>query len=310
MPVPKMEIKNAPADGKVADKGAAGNQMLKMPRGAKQFSDRALEKGIIENPTANKSQQAAKQFPNRMPQNGNGETQPPAKTLNVAKQFPGKMTQNGNGETHSAAKNQEAAKEFPNKMAENEIGKIAANVGKMLRGAKQSPRSKMAAAAPHKILGDTPANFLYKPSTLSFWGNDVNGDCVTAEEAFAKACYNPEIFIPQQVAIDGAQARGWLNGTYLSEVLEKMVTDGFQVNGVTYDDGQALSIDWTNVAVLQNAISVAPVKIGVGAGQLDIAYHYNGVSATLCGWFATGFSGAKEHGEDHCVTLCGYGTLS
>ena len=36
---------------------------------------------------------------------------------------------------------------------------------------------------------------MVKPAKISMWGNDVHGDCVTAEEAFAKACNNPEIFI-------------------------------------------------------------------------------------------------------------------
>jgi hypothetical protein len=181
--------------------------------------------------------------------------------------------------------------------------------GKMPRGAKPSPRNILAAAVPHQMVGATPASFLYQPNALSFWGNDVHGDCVTAEEAFAKACNSPEIFIPEQEAIDWAQSNGWLEGAYLSEVLEKMTTNGFQTDGVTYDDGQYNSVDWTNTSVLQNAISIGPVKIGVGGDQLDTAWH-NGFwnAGKKNGWFATGF--ASEPGEDHCVSLCGYGTLS
>ena len=43
-----------------------------------------------------------------------------------------------------------------------------------------------------------PAQFAYVPKQLSMWGNDQYGDCVSAEEAFAKACYSPEIFIDDQ----------------------------------------------------------------------------------------------------------------
>jgi hypothetical protein len=33
-----------------------------------------------------------------------------------------------------------------------------------------------------------PTNFIILPQKISFWGNYSDGDCVTAEEAFAKAC--------------------------------------------------------------------------------------------------------------------------
>ncbi len=179
----------------------------------------------------------------------------------------------------------------------------------MPRGAKPSPRHKLAAATPHQIVGLSPANVLYHPATLSMWGNDVHGDCVTAEEAFAKACYNPEIFIPEQVAINWAQAHGVLEGAVISDVLDKMITDGFQTGGATYNDGGHSSVDWTNAAVLQNAISIGPVKIGIGANQLDTAWHAKFWNAgKKNGWFITGFTAETE--EDHCVTLCGYGTLA
>ena len=44
------------------------------------------------------------------------------------------------------------------------------------------------------------------------WGNAIDGDCVTAEEAFAKACAQPEIFIPDAEAVAWATAGGFLNG--------------------------------------------------------------------------------------------------
>jgi len=44
---------------------------------------------------------------------------------------------------------------------------------------------------------------LIKPPKLSMWGNDVHGDCVTAEEAFAMAWHSPEIFITDKIAMLG-----------------------------------------------------------------------------------------------------------
>ena len=55
------------------------------------------------------------------------------------------------------------------------------------RGATPSPRSTLAAAAPYLALIGAPPNLIMKPQRISMWGNDVHGDCVTAEEAFAKA---------------------------------------------------------------------------------------------------------------------------
>jgi hypothetical protein len=180
---------------------------------------------------------------------------------------------------------------------------------KMPRGAKPSPRHKLAAAKPHVIVGTSPANILYHPSTLSMWGNYDHGDCVTAEEAFAKACYSPEIFIPEQVAIDWATAHGVLEGAVISDVLEWMMTAGFQTGGATYTDGGHSSVDWTNPAILQNAIATGPVKLGIGGNQLDTAWHAKFWNVgKKNGWFITGFT--PEADEDHCVTLCGYGTIS
>lgn len=176
---------------------------------------------------------------------------------------------------------------------------------KMPRGAKPSHRYKLAASVPHKILGATPENYIYIPDTLSFWGNNTYGDCCTAEEAFAKACNRPEIFISEQGVIEWAQTNGFLNGAIISDVLEKMTTNGFQINGSTYNDGQYTSVDWTDDSILQNAISLGPVKIGVAADQLDTAYN-NGNKTN--GWFAFGF--IADTNEDHCVSLCGYGTLT
>jgi hypothetical protein len=138
------------------------------------------------------------------------------------------------------------------------------------------------------------------------WGNDAHGDCVTAEEAFAKACYQPEIFISDQEVINWAIQHGVLEGAWLYQVLDWMVNDGFRQDGRVYDDGGRYSVDWTHSDTLQSAISQGPVKIGIGADQLSNVWsQHQGRS----GWFALGFT-ASEPREDHCTSLCGYGTIS
>jgi hypothetical protein len=178
------------------------------------------------------------------------------------------------------------------------------------RGATPSPRSALAAAVPYPAPAGAPPNFIVIPNQISFWGNYDNGDCVTAEEAFAKACNNPEIFIPEAEVIAWATEYGVLNGAYLTQVMTLMQNDGFPDGPLTYDDGPYYSVDWTNAGTLQSAISQGPVKIGVAADQLDKTWWAAGGSAIggVSGWFATGYT--DDTNEDHSVSLCGYGSIS
>lgn len=173
-----------------------------------------------------------------------------------------------------------------------------------MRGALPSPRHRLAGATPHVAVAPTPEQFLWLPAQLSMWGNDTYGDCTVAEEAFAKACNSPEIFIPDDTVIAWARANGAINGDTLIDVLDKMQGGGFVIEASTYDDGAPLSVDWTDAPTLQNAIAQGPVKIGVAADQLQDAVPEPPVN----GWIATGFS--EDADEDHCVSLCGFGSLA
>lgn len=171
------------------------------------------------------------------------------------------------------------------------------------RGAKPSPRHELAAAMPHVAIPRVPANHLVKPSRLSIWHNDQHGDCVTAEEAFAKACHHPEIFITDNEVAQWAQAHGVYEGGNLVEVLKWMQNGGFSQDGQTYDDGPYNSVNWTDDATLRSAIYLGPVKIGVAADQLEASCRTTDFNT---GWFAVGFH--TDENEDHCVSLCGYGS--
>jgi len=178
------------------------------------------------------------------------------------------------------------------------------NERSMKRGALPSPRSELAAAIPHTPI-PVPPHHIYLPKKLSYWHNDLHSDCCTAEEAFAKACHHPEIFITDNEVAQWAQAHGWYEGATLIEVLKAMQKTGFQENGDTYDDGTINSVNWTDTATLQSAIFHGPVKLGVAAEQLDKVWQAHGGKS---GWVATGFT--NDPAEDHCVSLCGYGTIS
>ena len=180
---------------------------------------------------------------------------------------------------------------------------------KFLRGARPSPRHRLAAARPHVATTPTPAQWLWKPAQLSMWLNDQFGDCVTAEEAFAKGCI-PGVFITDVTVQAYATANNLLNGADLVSVIDLMETAGFQQDGKVYDDGPPVSVDWTNPALLTNAISQGPVKIGVAADQLETAVNAgimlpNGWPEN--GWFATAFQ--RDTNEDHCAGLAGYGPM-
>lgn len=178
------------------------------------------------------------------------------------------------------------------------------------RGAIPSPRHELAAAMPHVPDPNitVPASFLMWPVQVSSWNNYVYGDCVSAEEAFAKATAAPQTFIPEPIVVAWAQTHGYLNGAMLTAVMTTMQTNGFPFNGKTYDDGPYNSVNWTNAATLNSAIySHGPVKIGVGAEDFQSNPH-GMVSPGTSGWAMYDYP--KNQPEDHCVSLCGYGTLA
>ena len=95
---------------------------------------------------------------------------------------------------------------------------------------------------------------MWSNAGLSMWGNDVDGDCVTAEEAFSKSCKTPSggVLIAESTVTAWAQAHGYANGANLTDVMDGMKTDGFQVNEQEkLDDGNYASVDWTNASALQ-----------------------------------------------------------
>lgn len=138
------------------------------------------------------------------------------------------------------------------------------------------------------------------------WLNDTYGDCVSAEECFAKSV-QPGVFITDATLLAFCQKNNLLNGAELYDVLELMQANGFQQDGHTYDDGNPLAVDWTNRETLTNAISIGPVKIGVAAAQLEnVAQNTPGYPVN--GTLAVGFT--QDSNLDHCVSLCGFGPLS
>ena len=173
------------------------------------------------------------------------------------------------------------------------------------RGAKRTSDVRKAGATPHAVIGATPPQFIRIPKVLSMWGNDVFGDCVTAEECFAKACGAgaSEVFLPYGKAIKWARQNWLLNGAGIWEVMEIMGTKGLYFGDFQYLDGPPKYVNYTNPAILKNAIYQGPVKIGAAADQIENVIQDYGIAKN--GWVMSGFT--QDTKIDHCTSLCGYG---
>ena len=64
-----------------------------------------------------------------------------------------------------------------------------------------SPNHELAAAQPYRAGGAAPESFIAWPIEIGFWGNDKESNSSWAEEAFAKACAEPKVFIPTDVVL-------------------------------------------------------------------------------------------------------------
>lgn len=175
------------------------------------------------------------------------------------------------------------------------------------KGAKKGPRYKIFAAPWHETKHATPpAEVVVIPPHMSMEGNADYGDCVTAEEAAAKAAYSiycglPETYIPDANTIAWAQKYGWLNGAELTPVMDQMAIDGLNdATGKDFKDGPWKVVDFTDEVNLKDSLTVGPVKIGIDASALSPG------AGNGNGWWSTGGSPGEFANEDHCVSIFGY----
>lgn len=178
---------------------------------------------------------------------------------------------------------------------------------KFKRGAIPTPRFALLAATPY-LPKLAPAEFAGLATELSYWLNDQEGNCVSAEEAEAKGawsagyCNLPDLFIPDSVLNAWVNKYGFANGAMLTDVMDVMQRDGFTVNGTNYKDGPPKGVDYSDLLTLKSAISEGPVKIAIDAGALPSG------AGSQNGWYS--FGGARYPNTDHCVGLRAYGTAA
>lgn len=145
-----------------------------------------------------------------------------------------------------------------------------------------------------------PTSVAYVPKKLSMWLNDTYGVCVTSEEALNQAAAGT--FIEDAAVYAFARRNGWLNGAYLTEVMDEMQKTGFQQGGKSYGTGDYLAVDFADENVLKRALTLAPVKIGIDADALPSS------AGNRQGWYAMDGRVHQYREENHCVSLNGYGS--
>lgn len=172
-------------------------------------------------------------------------------------------------------------------------------------GTFPTSNQELAAAQPYKALATAPESFIAWPTRIDSWGSEKlsnSRDSNWAEEAFAKACAEPKVFIPTDVVLLSRQKCGSSNFSAY------MQTHGFQIERKSYLDGSFNSVDWTNEAALNSAIaSAGPVKIGVASANL-VSSPKGQVTPGTSGWATYGLPMGQP--ENHCASLCGYGSLA
>lgn len=175
------------------------------------------------------------------------------------------------------------------------------------RGARRSPMHKTLEAPQHRPIG-APTQFGFVPPQTDMWDNDHDGDCVTAQEAWAKAwwsvrCGLPELFVPTAEVIRWASKYGFLNGANLTDVMDKMSADGFTINGQNYKDGPYASVNYTSWDTLASALAnVGCINIAIDANALPAG------AGNQTGWYA--LSKGNYPNTDHCVGLGAFGPAS
>ena len=164
-----------------------------------------------------------------------------------------------------------------------------------------TPNHELSAAQPYRGGGAAPESFIAWPTAIGFWGNEKVGSSTWAEEAFAKACAEPKVFIPTDVVLLTSRQRSSSNFAAF------MQTHGFQIDRKAYLDGPFNSVNWTDTAALNGAIAnVGPVKIGVASANLASGPQGQ-VTRGSSGWAIYDLPTGQP--ENHCASLCGYGPL-
>ena len=101
---------------------------------------------------------------------------------------------------------------------------------------------------------DVPPSFATIPDALSYWLNDRDGDCVSAEEMFNIDCAWGDVVDDAAVAAF-IRKYHYANGADLSTVMETVAKYGIIDGANKYTEGPEASVDWTNYSEVCAAIA-------------------------------------------------------
>ena len=170
------------------------------------------------------------------------------------------------------------------------------------KGEFPSPNQDLADARRYRGGGSVPESFISWPTKIGSWIDEKASSSIWAEEAFAKACAEPKVFIPSDAVVSAARECGSSNFAAF------MQTHGFQMDRKAYLDGPFKLIDWTNLAALNGAIAnIGPVKVGVASAGFSAGSHGQAAPRTS-GWAIYGLP--QGHPGDQCASLFGYAPLA
>lgn len=176
---------------------------------------------------------------------------------------------------------------------------------KFQRGAKPTPRHLLFKIKPFIAPPISVAEFAIVPKKLDTWNNAQYGDCVTAEEAYAIAHYSSqlgleEIFVTAEEVVRWCRQHGYLNGAYLTEVMDTLQHQPLRTPVMECLCGDYSGVDYSDEELLAKAICVGPVKIAIDADALPPN------AGNIQGWYALG--DRRYQNTDHCVSLTGHGS--
>ena len=177
--------------------------------------------------------------------------------------------------------------------------------GHSLRVAQTTPYRLIRRAG----LGAIPATYFAFCAVLSYWLNQQDGDCVTAEQ-----CYNIDLastiasgqgyVVSDNDVLSFARQYGLLNGADLAQVDSIMQTNGLPTSdGKLFKVGATAAVDWTNYEEVCAATIEAKgsLQMAIAAGQLESAADDSKV-------FNYAFNFRADGNADHCTGLgAGYG---
>jgi hypothetical protein len=173
---------------------------------------------------------------------------------------------------------------------------------------------RVAQTTPYRLirrgLGAIPATYFGFCAVLSYWLNQQDGDCVTAEQ-----CYNIDLastiatgtgyVVSDNDVLSFARKYGLLNGADLAQVDSIMQTNGLPTSdGKLFKVGATAAVDWTNYEEVCAATIEAKgsLQMAIAAGQLESAADDSKV-------FNYAFNFSQDGNADHCTGLgAGYGT--